>query len=384
MMKEISISGSDGVGKTQQISLLAMNGEGLQFTGRLTDYSDRWPRLAPIDDFSWWFKDVLFSDFVSIVTESLRNRRAACVVGRTAVHDRGIRMFKAVCAATMVARGESAEVDAARIVDEFFLKAGVVEDDSEILLRMSPTYQEETRRLREVIEVRGQQYLPWQNELYARYQKWLAIFMEHYFSGLSSTSVVTVNDSVLLIQARLRESIGGMGYPMSPSPCSNVEKLVAFGGLSESGKSSYADRLRTHHGYSRLKIKYFDDVVRGRGLPSHSGTIGRELLTFLDSHKHLTHVSIESLHNASLPAYLKLLFGSRMKIVYLDTPQETRVARTAHELQISVQDAAKKVAEKDAVKTERGADKVAEIADIVFRNEVDGFESGFNKFIDLL
>lgn len=383
-MKEISISGSDGVGKTQQISLLAMDGEGLQFTGRLTDYSDRWPKLAPADDFNWWFKEVPFHDFVSIVTESLRNRRAACVVGRTAVHDRGVRMFKAVCAATMVARGESAEVDAARIVDELFLKAGVVEDGSEILLRISPTYQEETRQLREVIEARDQKYLPWQNELYARYQKWLAIFMDHYFSGLSSANVITVNDCILGIQTQLRESIGGMGYPVSPMPCGNLKKLVAFGGLSESGKSSYADRLRTHHGYSRLKIKYFDDVVRDRGLASCPETIASELLVFLDSHKHLTHVSIESLHNANLPAYLKLLFGSRMKIVYLDVPQETRVARTSHELGISVQDAAKKVAEKDAVKIERGADKVAEIADIVFRNEVNGFESGFSKFIDLL
>lgn len=383
-MKEISISGSDGVGKTQQISLLAMDGEGLQFTGRLTDYSHRWPKLAPANDFNWWFKEVPFHDFVSIVTESLRNRRAACVVGKTAVHDRGVRMFKAVCAATMVARGESAEVDAAHIVDELFSKAGVVEDDSEILLRISPTYQEETRRLREAIEIRDQKYLPWQNELYARYQKWLAVFMDHYFSGLNSANVITVNDCILGIQARLRESIGGMGHPIQPILCGHLEKLVAFGGLSESGKSSHADRLRTHHGYCRLKIKYFDDIVRSRGLTSTPETIGRELLAFIDSHKHLTHVSIESLHNASLPAYLKLLFGSRMKVVYLDTPQETRVARTAHELQISVQDAAKKVAEKDMVKVERGADKVAEIADVVFRNEADGFESGFNNFIGML
>ncbi len=383
-MKIVSINGSDGIGKTQQISLLR-GGGGLHFTGRLVDYSNRWPKFNPIEEFGWWFKETPFPEIASIVIESIKARHSARNPELVNVDDRGTRMFKAVLAATLLIR-EQGEVDRVieRIDGLFAKELADYPQEEEILLKANPEYRAKIKPILQIVDPRSHKYLAWQNEMYAEYQTWLSHFMNHYLPTGSVSQVVHVDSCILDTQNEIRRGINALFETRLPALCGTLKKLVAFGGLSECGKSSFADGLSRRCGYYRLKIKYFEAAVKAQDLPSHPGTIGRELLNFLNDHKHVELASIESIHSPDLPAYLKLLFGQRFKTVYLDTPESIRARRTADGHGISLDEAVSRTKEKDAVKISRGADRVRDIADIVFSNESDGFDDAFQRFIDQL
>lgn len=383
-MKIISVNGSDGVGKTQQINLLKEDGV-FYFTGRLIDYTHRWPKLNPIEEFNWWFRDVPFHELTSIIIEAIKARHAVHKPERINIDDRGTQMFKAVCAATLLIREQTTvERTIERIDDLFDRKLKQCPPEQEIFLRVNPEYQIKIRPLLQLVDTQSSKNLPWQNKMYAEYQTWLARFMNHYFQSANPVKVVLVDSCILDTQNKLRKIIGEMcNINLSPI-CDTLEKLVAFGGLSESGKSGFADGLSKHHHYYRLKIKYFDEVVRARGLSPHPSALSHELLVFLRNHRHVKHASLESLHTTDLPAFLKLLFGSRFKIVYLDASESVRANRTAQELGISSDEATKKVRAKDLIKISRGADKVKNIADVVFNNEHNGFETAFQSLVSQL
>lgn len=381
-MKVISVNGSDGVGKTQQIALLE-DEKALCFTRRLVDYTSRWPKLNPVEEFNWWFRDVPFPELVSIIIEAIKARHASRKSDRINIDDRGTRMFKAVCAATLLIREQTTIEQTIERIDSLFDKElRQCPPEQEIFLRANPEYRAKIKPMLQIIDARSTKHLPWQKEMYVEYQIWLTHFMDHYFQGANSARVVHVDSCILDTQNKLRKIISEMCDVRLSPVCDTLEKIVAFGGLSESGKSSFAEALSMRHRYYRLKIKYFDEIVKARGLPSHPDTLGCELLSFFKSHRHVVHASIESLHSPDLPAYLKLLFGARFKTVYLDTPESTRIWRTAQELGISANDIAEKVREKDRVKISRGADRVKDIADVVFSNEHGDFEASFQSFID--
>ncbi len=383
-MKIISINGVDGIGKTQQIELLR-DSEAFHFTGRLVDYTHRWPKLEIVEEFNWWFRDVPFPELVSIVIEAIKARHAARKHDQVNIDDRGTQMFKAVCAATLIIREQVTVEQTIKRIDSLFDKEfDQYPPEQEIFLRANPEYRAKIKPILQIIEGRNNKYLPWQNEMYAEYQIWLDYFTNHYFQSTNSAKMINVDSCILDVQNKLRETISGVSGVDLPPICSTLEKLVAFGGLSESGKSSFAEGLSTHHHYYRLKIKYFNELVRIKGLPSRPNILGNEILEFLKNHKHVKRASIESLHSPDLPAYLKLLFGSRFKTIYLDTPESVRISRTALELGISLDDASQKVRAKDEVKISSGADKVKGVADIVFSNEHSVFETTFQSFVSQL
>src|SRR5689334_1399288 len=99
----VSLSGADGIGKSQQISLLQRD-QNVFFGGPLTDYSTRWPKLSPTEHSEWWFKTVPFEEFLSLIAESLMNRRRDARERVVNIQDRGVRMFMAVCSATLMTR----------------------------------------------------------------------------------------------------------------------------------------------------------------------------------------------------------------------------------------------------------------------------------------
>lgn len=380
-MRIVSISGRDGVGKSQQVSLFGGD-EALHITGGLGEYGDKWPKLNPAEHFNWWFRDLPFLELVSIILESLRNRRIAHDPKKINVNDRGSIMFKAVCASTLATRSETSFEDAIKVVDGLFeeeLRESASEQ--EVLLKADLEYTDSVRHLVQIVDPRSSKFLPWQTEMYAQYQGWLTRFVEYYFRGSSPLKIICVDSCILDTQNKLRSVINEVCSAELHPFCSTLSRLVAFGGLSESGKSCFAQRLSTHHQFHRLKIKYFGKVVQRCGLEINPVNLGRELLTFLDAHKHIARASIESLHGVDLPAYLKLLFGPRLKIVFLDTPEEVRVRRTAQELGISEDESRSRIATKDAVKLSRGADRIKNIADAVFSNGDDDFETSFRAFV---
>ncbi|KWW98649.1 hypothetical protein LI90_276 [Carbonactinospora thermoautotrophica] len=155
--------------------------------------------------------------------------------------------------------------------------------------------------------------------------------------------------------------------PVRVSP--NIDQVIAFGGLSECGKSSSAQYLRYATGTYRFKIGYLlDSAVVRAGLadpyllPSEQQAelLLAELNRFADAHAEARRFTIESVHDDRLIAALKRHLGGRLRIVYLDVPFPVRVRRAR------VPEAA--VRAKDQVKTDRGAHRVANIADHLVNN----------------
>lgn len=154
---------------------------------------------------------------------------------------------------------------------------------------------------------------------------------------------------------------------ITPSP--RLTRVIAFGGLSECGKSTSAEFVRRMCGAQRLKIGYLLRQAAARnGLADPYALSARrqaellldELNRFADSHVDTRLYTVESVHDEASMAELKHLMGDRLQIVYLDAPFAVRVERSGM--------AAHAVAAKDEIKMSRGAHQVAALADHVIDN----------------
>jgi adenylylsulfate kinase-like enzyme len=154
---------------------------------------------------------------------------------------------------------------------------------------------------------------------------------------------------------------------VTPSP--RLAQVIAFGGLSECGKSTSAEFVRRICGAQRFKIGYLLRQSAARhGLADPYALSPRrqaellldELNRFADAHVDIRLVTIESVHDEASIAELKKLMGDRLQTVYLDAPFAVRVWRSGM--------AAHAVAAKDEVKMSRGAHQVAALADHLIDN----------------
>jgi dephospho-CoA kinase len=173
------------------------------------------------------------------------------------------------------------------------------------------------------------------------------------------------------VQNHLRELLRSeLGFGLSQIG-DRLDLLVAFSGMSESGKSSHAEHLRCEHHFCRLKLKHFVANLTREGVPASAIEVALELLRYLSDHYYLDRVSIESLHAPYLPALLKRLLGERLRIVYICAPPETRVRRSMAQHGLSEVEASAEVAEKDHRKVSCGVEQIRAIADIVWDNSRD-------------
>ena len=148
-----------------------------------------------------------------------------------------------------------------------------------------------------------------------------------------------------------------------------IERVIAFGGLSECGKSTSAQYLVDFHGAQRLKIGYLlkQGALR-HGLSDpyqlsaerQAELLLEELNRFSDGHHDARLFTIESVHDPASIAALKALMGDVLQIVYLDAEFEIRTERSGASPQV--------VAAKDEVKLSRGAHLVLDVADFVLDN----------------
>ena len=164
-------------------------------------------------------------------------------------------------------------------------------------------------------------------------------------------------------------------YGQSPVPSGgirvehSIERVIAFGGLSECGKSTSAQYLVDFHGAQRLKIGY----LLKQGALRHGLTdpyqlsaerqaelLLEELNRFSEGHHDTSLFTIESVHDPASIAALKALMGDVLQIVYLDAEFEIRAERSGTSPQA--------VAAKDEVKLSRGAHLVLDLADFVLDN----------------
>ena len=149
-----------------------------------------------------------------------------------------------------------------------------------------------------------------------------------------------------------------------------IKTIYAIAGLSECGKSTVADIIHKAHGTSgaRLKMSYFLDGASnelGHDIYSLSGERrAAALLKGLDAfgryHWYLSTLTIESVHRYDSIAPLKSYLGSLLQIIYIETNEELRLERSAR--------SRLRLEQKDAVKRERGAERVKEIADVLLDN----------------
>ncbi|WP_165989037.1 DUF4254 domain-containing protein [Streptomyces sp. YIM 98790] len=154
---------------------------------------------------------------------------------------------------------------------------------------------------------------------------------------------------------------------VAPSP--RLGRVLAFGGLSESGKSTSAEFVQRVCGAQRFKIGYLlRQAAHRNGLADPYALSARrqaellleELNRYAEGHVSQKLFTIESVHDDASIAELKSLLGDRLRIVYLDAPFQARVHRSGTQPQA--------VAAKDEVKMSRGAHRVAALADHVIDN----------------
>ncbi|GLV88644.1 hypothetical protein Slala04_00980 [Streptomyces lavendulae subsp. lavendulae] len=180
---------------------------------------------------------------------------------------------------------------------------------------------------------------------------------------------VAAGARLLPTPARFKLYGGSTATNEAISPSRHLHRVIAFGGLSESGKSTGADYIRRLVGAQRFKIGYLlRQAAHHHGLADpyrlsprrQAELLLEELNRFAEAHVETGLFTIESVHDDESMAELKIMLGERLQVVYLSAPFDVRVARSG-----STPHA---VAAKDAVKIQRGADKVEAMADHVIDN----------------
>ncbi|MGQ7750856.1 DUF4254 domain-containing protein [Streptomyces sp. WC2508] len=157
--------------------------------------------------------------------------------------------------------------------------------------------------------------------------------------------------------------------PTEVKPSRHLRRVLAFGGLSECGKSTSAEFVQRTCGAQRLKIGFLlRQAAHREGLADPYALSARrqaelllgELNRFADAHVGMRLFTIESVHDDASITELKQLMGDTLQIVYLDASFAVRVERSGTTAQA--------VAAKDEIKMSRGAHQVAALADHMIDN----------------
>jgi len=180
-MRSVTINGLDGSGKSQQCRVLGWNDE-LHLTKPLIQYNHQWPQLTGVQASEWWFSQVSSDELTRIIIDALNLRNRDTVKGKTSVHDRGTRMFMAVCAATrMVRDGLSLEASMDATDRQFVSLLDYAVQEVDILLEPDEGYFSRQGRYIEIIRPAEDMAFPEATkERYFRYRRNLAAAMDAY------------------------------------------------------------------------------------------------------------------------------------------------------------------------------------------------------------
>ena len=369
-MKTLAISGIDGTGKSQQIRLLrAFNPAVFYCHEPLISYGDNWPRLQGREMAKWWFEDATIDDFITIILEALRLRRNSRIPGKINVYDRGDRMFVAVCIANWMTRSDlSIEEVHARVMARFLTEFSFDETETEILLMPDDNYRKKISIYLRTLGDDKNEYTEAEEHRYEKYQVSLIKAMDIVYNSVG-VSRVNVDDSIVAVQNKIRKLINDLIKVNMTVLGKGVRKIIGFGGLSESGKSSFAELLRAEHGFCRLKQRYFIERISERGEYFSPESFALEFLRFAETHYYAPDYTLESLHDPQIPAYMKLFWGDRYKIIFIEASKDVRLKRTCEEAGLTGIEASAILNNKDDVKLSRGAEFVKNIADQIIVNE---------------
>ena len=174
---------------------------------------------------------------------------------------------------------------------------------------------------------------------YRLYQVLLQTELQHQEDDGFYQHIITADgpDSYRDVQNQIRAIVRSQTNDPRFSPMlHNLERVYAFGGLSEAGKSSLAQNLCHHYGSKwafRGKIVFFNDIASDKLKKSvYSLTEKNQALCVFHELEHFTYrhywlrvMSIESLHRDTMTMWLKTWLSDKIQIIYVDTNLEQRV-----------------------------------------------------------
>ncbi|MFJ5735576.1 nucleotidyltransferase domain-containing protein [Streptomyces microflavus] len=364
----VAFSGPDNTGKTKQIGILARRmGSAATSAGPLDHYDPRWATIRADGVARWWFETGPVEEVADVLATSYLERSRHHFSAPVRLLDRGIPMLEASVAATVAVReGLDAlqAADRARLLlatYETDLRAAEEGEHALVLLHCDDPEEGARRSLAHEVTV---------TDTYAAYQRHLHEQIKRLIdSGRFPMSIRIGDRATVTIQDEIRQLLASL-HPDVPCRALAGVHVTALGGMSESGKSTAGEYLRTHHAHARLKIGYLIEDAAGRaGIhdPYRLGPIVQaELIVdaldrFCQAHHFLDSVSIESLHDFDSTTELARMLGSQLTIAYLDTSTATRTRRGSA--------ASQDVTNRDVIKSARGADKIASIAHEVIGND---------------
>lgn len=364
----VAVSGADNTGKTKQLGILARRlGAGAAPAGPLDAHDARWAGIKEHGMGAWWWRDAPVEEVADVLASSYL-ARSGHPTGGSALRlvDRGLPMLEASLAATVSVRQD---LDARRGADRarqllvpfaadlLAAEAGergvllLHDEDPEVGTRLSLSHEASVTDT----------YAAYQWHLHQQIHRLAA---EDRFGAV----IVVAGRPVVAVQDELRRLLHP-DHPAVPGGCLPGVGVVALGGLSESGKSTAGEYLRTRHGHDRLKIGYLVETAATRaGVGDRyalAPVVRAELLLdgldrYAAAHHYLDRLTIESLHEYEVTAELRRMLGGQLTVVYVDATPALRMRRG-----IAGSD---DVRVRDEVKQARGAGRIREIADIVIDN----------------
>lgn len=377
----IAFSGPDNVGKTKQIGILNRRiGPDSEATGPLNNYDPRWAAINDTGMGAWWFDHGPIEEVADVLAGSYlgRSRRPATTAIR--FMDRGIPMLEASLAATVAVRENLDAAHAAkrtrRLLKPFQDELRAAEDAEYgvVLLHDEDPV---------IGTARSLSHEPSITPVYADYERHLhEQIYRLVYDGRFDKAVVVKERRVVAVQDEIRRHLHRVN-PVVPDRALPGVRIVALGGMSESGKSTAGEYLRVRHGYGRLKIGHLiEDAAHRSGVADPyriDAIVQAELLVdgldrYCAAHHFHDQVTIESLHDHDSTAELRRLLGDQLTIVYLETSPKIRGERcTAGPAD---------VVERDAVKSRRGAAAISTLAHEVVNN--DGSRLALERRLDRL
>ncbi|MFI6331490.1 hypothetical protein ACIBBG_24685 [Micromonospora chersina] len=359
----VTLNGADNVGKTTNARWLASAMPDVEFTGTVDRWDRRWAEVSRRDFSQWWFVDSTTDKHIDLVFSSHAARCAGG--GPFALEDRGWPMLVATCAATAAVKDGISTAEALAHVEAKARRyAPAPRRELHLLLRHSdqPAAEAHHAVAREPLAA---------TERYAEYQRRLAEAIDLQVGSGEYQAIVVRGDRPLLdVQRELREVLTQLGVPVVSLPPDRIEHLWVLAGMSESGKSTVGELLRTEHTAARLKIGYLiqlaadrlrvSDPYREWDEPTQAQMLTEEILRFAALNPGSHRISLESAHRFDATAHLRRIWGERCEIVFLRLPDRLRAQRAT--------EAMESLATRDAIKQSRGADRIASIADTIIDN----------------